>query len=339
MRVEKCRVGQIHLNKANNKIYQVSETGEDFASLIEVVQDETGEYIPADKADVINVTTDNDICFRFVYDPNPPILPETEDFSVTQNVLYYKGVPVVMGEINANLGIEVINGKYYFIGSNVGGNFLFSYNPKRDRFLTEEALGSDYTVDEICGRNVIINNAVREEVVKNEDDTETKTRLLDWSNVLVFDRNGVINVPVNISYITPTDIKITDKYIYIGCDNVCPQWGDDSNVITETGYRYYVYSKDMRAVSDVVETGAEAVIVETPLYDTLFYTPDEIIVGARRRKVYNFETAKLASFVYLVDVTRNGDEEVLTFANEQGNAVKKVSYKETHDRGVVCTIN
>ena len=367
MKNQNLRSGIQVLNKLNKKMYETSvisaaesTSGKEEVLLVEILDENSTET-----ADVITLTDENAICFRFVNDPNPAATPS--GYTVENGVLKVNGdVATVQGELEFEELFATVQGGVLLISKEKEGKKnLLLYDVTRDvfktlmanvgqlnktslsenRLLISQVVTTEETVYDSETGEIITDSEGKDKTVDRVDDISV--RIYDMESQGITDRLHLIGTPDRITEISSDSgcrlVIESDKTITYE-DNI-----QDSIPVLEEQTNVHVTTVDFGAdlvtfanssvknivIPDIIRSVTVDLDGNTVIKtDGYMYYENQ---GHNPRSISNKLVAELAGYDYLVKTDIRNSIETYTFANK-AYEIKTIVRKRTRDRGDIITI-
>lgn len=332
MRKEHLREGAVVRCKAagREKDYVIRKFNNNSFCAVEILPEEDEEMA---NPDVIEITDDNLILFRYKYLSVPEEIPNPEEFSVRDGVLY-KGDKKVFdqGEIVVEKILGALEGHLVMLIKRGDFSHIVTYRLERDALcyvsinLEGEVKTISYPQEE-SGELLIGVSATKEREFNTEDEKGTvKKTVLTKSLIIELSKNGKIKNVTLIDDIAE-DVRVHNNIISyttsVSVDNdgaiekiepVVRTLNNSINNLNLKGTCINAITKANGEIYKTIETDKE-IRVLTPYKD------------------FSLKLSGLKGY-YLVE--ENEEENLYFFTNKDLN-IKKVKVKETEDRGLVVT--
>ena len=361
MKMKNLRNGVVVVNKVSGALYEVTDTNikENSAVLTEVLDEETAKTcIP----NVINLTEENSICFRFIEDPNPKEIPT--GYYVKDGILFNADNEQVtkQGEIKIEKIIVSLPGVLVITVKAGDVCDLYSYSINEDRFsklLT--GIGSIKSI--MLDNSLIVTINEQQEVAMTDENGDT---ILDengdkvmgtafyGSYVAVISENGVmvkrvINEPISECRIIggkSGSIIVVESTECVDESGFLKERNDNEIYVTTIMYNAFTEEENettycLNNSRNYVVTSPVKTITEDLDGSLLIKTSSSIIYtneGHRMRVVADASAVSaVEGYDYLVAAEIKDYRFRLTLANEKLET-KIVMSETTRDRGIVVTV-
>ena len=340
MRYNMIRTGVRVTNKVNGGQYEILQVSKGSAVAGRVAQTEDGKET-VNSEDIVKITEKNAICFRYLYSTKPEDVPT--GFTVKDGQLFNpEGEPIQQGELKVKEILGAVPGLLALavVAKNGKDTDFFTYSPSRDTFR-KQACEPDYEIISSDENGVLVAYSREgEKVVKDDEGTETTLRIFEGAGLIRIGGGGGCEfapLPKPITF-DPTIVETCSGrkvYIFKSTENVEYDEETDLEVIRPGKVSYFIV--DGFDSVEEVEVGFEAEkICFCALNDGFVFRNADNINSSG----VAFSTPlikELDGYDNLVDVTTNGDETTMTFANN-GYEVKSITRKSTRDRGNIYTV-
>ena len=329
MKKEYLKEGAVVRCKAagREKDYVIRDTKDNSFYAVEILPEEEEEMA---NPDVIEVTDENLILFRYKYLSVPEEIPNSEEFTVRDGILY-KGDKKVFdqGEIVVEKILGALEGHLVMLIKRGDFSHIVTYRLERDSLcyvsinLEGEVKAISYPQE--SGELLIGVSATKEREFDTEEGTVKKT-VLTKSLIIELSKNGKIknvtliddiaeDVRVHDNIISyTTSVRVDDDGAIEKIEPVVRTLNSSLNNLNLKGTCINAITKANGEIYKTIETDKE-VRVLTPYKD------------------FSLKLSELKGY-YLVE--ENEEENLYFFTNKDLN-IKKVKVKETEDRGLVVT--
>lgn len=309
------------------KDYVIRGTKDNSFYAVEILPEEDEETA---NPDVIEITDDNLILFRYKYQSIPEEIPNPEEFTVRDGVLF-KGDKKVFdqGEIVVSQILGALEGHLVMLCKREDTYHIVTYRIDRDALkyvlINLEGEVKTATVSQESGELLIGVSATKEREFDTEDGTVKKT-VLTGSFIVKFTKNGKICNVRDISDIAEdirehegiisytTSVSVDEDGAIEKIEPVVRTLSNSLNKLNLKGTCINAITKANGEIYKTIETDKE-IRVLTPYKD------------------FSLKLSELKGY-YLVE--ENEEENLYFFTNKDLN-IKKVKVKETEDRGLVVT--
>jgi hypothetical protein len=346
MKFNKTRLGTVVYNKVDGNKYKVSKVNANVAFAVEILTDEEIAQNVQPKCVMIN--EGNALAFRYLSDTEP--LPIPTGYTVEEGILLKDGEPATeQGQIVVKDIITVQSGTVILTAltrdREKGKVDLLAYMPSNDKFkkLASRIPDSVKLVKEINGSAVMVYSETVEKEVEENGEKVTKT--FPTGSEVFFIKDGVINGSRDIkNAINVDDIVLVDTECMITAFVSTNYKVRDDESIEKADYTYW-YMAESGPFTDVNEGDSDFEMAgpikvdASPLYGLVIRNDSEIFVPSAdfRMKMNPGLMSKLDGYDILIDISKEGYEYKLTFANSNYE-LRTVTSKSTKDRGYIVTI-
>lgn len=339
MRVEMCEKNVVVVNKVTGMSYKVLEMEDNVATIAPIGID--GEVIDGEQ---LKITEENAIAFRFISNPNTPPIPT--GITVVDGQLMRDGEQITeQGAIKVLSILATVPGKLLLAVKPVADNDLvdlFSYNVARDKFnkvvmgsipmptVVAEISDIKETKADTVSKVLLMFSKTHMEERENEKGEKNQVEIFDDARTFVYDgmsdsvrNNTYPGMPIE-QVVVANDIRsVTDPAIGLIVREI--ETGENSLMMTFGAYDF---------MEDVIPLATDEVVNAIDINDNAL-----IVRTSKEAKIYSEEgysvhaTMKTEEPLYLVDITRDGYDEVFTLVTYDATKVVTVTNKSTKDRG------
>ena len=330
MKKEYLKEGAVVRCKAagREKDYVIRKFNNSSFCAVEILPEEDEELA---NPDVIEITDDNLILFRYKYQSTPEEIPNPEEFTVRDGILY-KGDKKVFdqGEIVVEKILGALEGHLVMLIKRGDFSHIVTYRLERDSLcyvsinLEGEVKAISYPQE--SGELLIGVSATKEKEFDTAEEGTVKKTVLTKSLIVELSKNGKIknvtliddiaeDVRVHDNIISyTTSVRVNDDGAIEKIEPVVRTLNNSINNLNLKGTCINAITRANGEIYRTIETDKEVRIL-TPYKD------------------FSLKLSGLKGY-YLVEEIE--DENIFFFTNKDLN-IKRVKVKETEDRGLVVT--
>ena len=349
MKITTAKKGMTLVNKVNGKAYEVTEWDGTVAKAVSI-NPETNKMFEKDEDgyDTVEVNEANSICFRTLHIPEDESTLEGYTVKNGELLLNDKAV-TVQGEIVVEDIIAALPG-YLVLAVKPREKKddlidLFIFEPERDKFtklIRGNSIPMPKTVKALEGAILLGYNETHLEEVPDEDGVVTEVEFFDRGALMLI-ANRKLN---SVFFERPMDFTNLLEVAGAGLETTflisTTKTADVDGRIEDSKMYYEKVSVDVKYAS-VSSTALWNQPRATVTSAAICHVADGGIVLKGADFIQYGEIRINTPFVanikgeYLVDITRDGDDEIYTFADEK-YAVTRLKRTRTKDRGYIYSI-
>jgi hypothetical protein len=329
MKLNYAKPGTHVLNKIDGKEYVVNLDGDR-----KLLYPYTEEEIDVSEITPIELTEANAICFRYLFTPGTPDIPEG-CWDAIDGTLTKDGQPVCeQGSLYVkNVLCKIPGAVILTVKNSCDHDSVVVYKPERDRFATVLTVPENTCdcVDHVNDGAILAWSKYDHVEIETENgEKETKTVFVEAGNAFI-SRNSTYlieyDVPANVSIVQIID----DKFIAVQFTSEIR----DGFVEEKKTVDYVVYDlKGEEMTSFCLDSAAKICVNKV---DYTFFARGKDFIETEKGLFHSKELEGKEQFVDLIDVTKDGNKSIYTFADEKYN-ILRIQREFTSDRGVIDKI-